>query len=187
MIERSLAVIGLFVGVLSPLQAQEIDSVQAVDSLSSKWEDPFVPVVSMDTFSMDGELELRTSENLDSLLNLWYVNQSLESAVDDYDPEADTLMPDFSDSVYMQRLAEIPTVVDLTYNRIVKNYINMYSRKRREQVEADRSLPADQQLSPLIQDLLLVSSRDSGLSEQTRKFLAGLKEPVYLQVFVTPT
>lgn len=87
-----------------------------------------------DSFSMEGELELRTGANLDSLLNLWYVNQSLESATDDYLAEADTLIPDFSDSVYMKRLAEIPTVVDLTYNRIVKNYINMYSRKRREQV-----------------------------------------------------
>lgn len=87
-----------------------------------------------DSFSVEGELELRTGDNLDSLLNLWYVNQSLESATDDYLPEADTLIPDFSDSVYMKRLAEIPSVVDLTYNRIVKNYINVYSRKRREQV-----------------------------------------------------
>ncbi len=87
-----------------------------------------------DSFSMEGELELRTGDNLDSLLNLWYVNQSLETATDDYQAEADTLIPDFSDSVYMQRLSEIPSVVDLTYNRIVKNYINVYSRKRREQV-----------------------------------------------------
>ena len=28
---------------------------------------------------MEGELELRTGDNLDSLLNLWYVNQSLET------------------------------------------------------------------------------------------------------------
>jgi membrane-bound lytic murein transglycosylase D len=87
-----------------------------------------------DSFSMEGELELRTGDNLDSLLKLWYVNQSLESATDDYLAEADTLIPDFSDSVYLKRLAEIPSVVDLTYNRIVKNYINVYSRKRREQV-----------------------------------------------------
>jgi membrane-bound lytic murein transglycosylase D len=87
-----------------------------------------------DSFSMEGELELQTGNNLDSLLNLWYVNQSLEEATDDYLAEADTLMPDFSDSVYIQRLAEIPSVVDLTYNRIVKNYINVYTRKRREQV-----------------------------------------------------
>ncbi|MCK4749320.1 MAG: LysM peptidoglycan-binding domain-containing protein, partial [Bacteroidales bacterium] len=91
-------------------------------------------IVDPNTFTMEGELELKTGENLDSLLNLWYVNRSLEDAVDDYNPEADTLIPDFSDSVYLARLAEIPSVVDLTYNRIVKNYINVYTRKRREQV-----------------------------------------------------
>jgi len=108
-------------------RAQELNPVP--DSLPSL-TDSLVP----DTFSMEGEIELRTGENLDSLLNLWYVNQSLETATDEYQAEADTLMPDFSDSIYMQRLAEIPSVVDLTYNRIVKNYINVYTRKRREQV-----------------------------------------------------
>lgn len=105
------------------------DTLVAGDSLL-----PPAVMTPRDTFTMEGELELRTDQNLDSLLNLWYVNQSLETAVDDYDPEADTLMPDFPDEVYVQRLSEIPSVVDLTYNRIVKNYINVYTRKRREQV-----------------------------------------------------
>lgn len=48
-------------------------------------------------------------------------------------------------------------------------------------------IPSGHEFSSLIQDLLLVSGRDSGLSEQTREYLANLKEPVYLQVFVTPT
>lgn len=48
-------------------------------------------------------------------------------------------------------------------------------------------IPSGHEFSSLIQDLLLVSGRDSGLNEQTRDFLANLKEPVYLQVFVTPT
>lgn len=48
-------------------------------------------------------------------------------------------------------------------------------------------IPSGHEFSSLIQDLLLVSGRDSGLNEQTRDFLAKLKEPVYLQVFVTPT
>jgi len=109
------------------LRAQDTPGNADTISTANEVSDP-------DSFSMEGELELRTGANLDSLLNLWYVNQSLESATDDYLAEADTLIPDFSDSVYMQRLAEIPTVVDLTYNRIVKNYINVYSRKRREQV-----------------------------------------------------
>jgi len=95
---------------------------------------PMPDSVVPDSFSMEGEIELRTGENLDSLLNLWYVNQSLETANENYTAEADTLIPDFSDSVYMQRLADLPSVVDLTYNRIVKNYIHLYARKRREQV-----------------------------------------------------
>lgn len=48
-------------------------------------------------------------------------------------------------------------------------------------------IPSGHEFSSLIQDLILVSGRDSGLNEQTRELLAGLKEPVHLQVFVTPT
>jgi glutaredoxin-like protein len=48
-------------------------------------------------------------------------------------------------------------------------------------------IPSGHEFSSLVHDLVLVSSRDSGLSPQTRQFLANLKEPVLLQVYVTPT
>lgn len=48
-------------------------------------------------------------------------------------------------------------------------------------------IPAGHEFSTLIHDILLVSGRDSGLSQQTREFLKGLTKPVHLQVFVTPT
>jgi glutaredoxin-like protein len=48
-------------------------------------------------------------------------------------------------------------------------------------------VPAGHEFSSLVHDLILVSGRDSGLDAKTRQFLAGLKEPVLLQVFVTPT
>jgi len=48
-------------------------------------------------------------------------------------------------------------------------------------------IPAGHEFSSLVHDLILVSGRDSGLDDSTRQFLAGLKEPVLLQVFVTPT
>lgn len=48
-------------------------------------------------------------------------------------------------------------------------------------------IPAGHEFTSLINDLLLVSKGDSGLSPQTRAYLAGLTEPVTLQVFVTPT
>ena len=48
-------------------------------------------------------------------------------------------------------------------------------------------IPAGHEFSSFIHDLVLVSKRDSGLSQETRDFLSSLKEPVSLQVFVTPT
>lgn len=46
-------------------------------------------------------------------------------------------------------------------------------------------IPAGHEFSSLINALLLVSKGDSGLSEEGRKFLAGLETPIHLQVFVT--
>jgi len=74
--------------------AQDTIAVTGAESSADSLLPPAV-MSPRDTFTVEGELELRTGDNLDSLLNLWYVNQSLETAVDDYDPEADTLMPDF--------------------------------------------------------------------------------------------
>ena len=48
-------------------------------------------------------------------------------------------------------------------------------------------IPSGHEFSSLIQGLILVSGRDSGLDSQTRQFLSDLKDPVLLQVFVTPT
>lgn len=110
-----------FVLITFPVKGQDTINYPLFDSIQ-------------DQFFMKGEVELRTGDNLDSLVNLWYVSQSLESAVDEYNAEADTLVPDYPDSVYLARLAEIPSVINLTYNRIVRNYIQLYTIKRREQV-----------------------------------------------------
>lgn len=48
-------------------------------------------------------------------------------------------------------------------------------------------IPSGHEFSTLINDILLVSKRDSGLGEKTREFLKNLKEPLSLQVFVTPS
>lgn len=48
-------------------------------------------------------------------------------------------------------------------------------------------IPAGHEFSALIQDMLRVADRASGLSQATRDFIKGLTEPVLMQVFVTPT
>ncbi len=48
-------------------------------------------------------------------------------------------------------------------------------------------IPSGHEFSTLVNDIVLASKRDSGLSQATRDFLKGLEEPLLLQVFVTPT
>jgi alkyl hydroperoxide reductase subunit AhpF len=48
-------------------------------------------------------------------------------------------------------------------------------------------IPSGHEFSTLIQDLILVSGRDSGLSAQLRTYVKALTKPLHLQVFVTPT
>jgi len=47
--------------------------------------------------------------------------------------------------------------------------------------------PSGYEFSTLINDILAVSRRDSGLNETTREFLKNLDRPLHLQVFVTPS
>ncbi len=48
-------------------------------------------------------------------------------------------------------------------------------------------IPSGHEFNTLITDVILVSKRDSGLSQKTREYLKGLAKPLLLQVFVTPT
>lgn len=46
----------------------------------------------------------------------------------------------FSDSVYMQRLYNLPTIMELSYNSVVRSYIEMYTNRRRDLVSYMLSL-----------------------------------------------
>ena len=48
-------------------------------------------------------------------------------------------------------------------------------------------IPSGHEFSTLINDIVIVSKRKSGLNEKTREFLKNLDKPLHLQVFVTPT
>ncbi len=48
-------------------------------------------------------------------------------------------------------------------------------------------IPAGSEFTSLINSLVMVSDRNSGLEQATRDFLKTLESPVKLQVFVTPT
>jgi alkyl hydroperoxide reductase subunit AhpF len=48
-------------------------------------------------------------------------------------------------------------------------------------------IPSGHEFTTLIQSILLVSGRDSGLTADTRAYLKNLTKPLHLQVYVTPT
>ncbi len=48
-------------------------------------------------------------------------------------------------------------------------------------------IPSGYEFTSIVEDLVDVSRGDSGLQSKTKEALAGLAEPVHLQVFVTPT
>jgi len=48
-------------------------------------------------------------------------------------------------------------------------------------------IPAGYEFTSLVEDIMMVSSGDSGLSAETKAAVAGITAPVHIQVFVTPT
>lgn len=48
-------------------------------------------------------------------------------------------------------------------------------------------IPSGYEFSSLIEDVMMISQGESGLSEATKKQVAALTKPVHFQVFVTPT
>ena len=48
-------------------------------------------------------------------------------------------------------------------------------------------IPAGYEFSSLVEDIMMVSSGDSGLSPDTKKAIAEIDDSVHIQVFVTPT
>lgn len=108
-----------------------------------------------DSISVTEELDFSNfSENLNSLMNLWFVQTSLANdtslLVGDY--ENVSLPSQYPDSVYIERLDRLPTVIPLSYNRIVRNYINVYTVKKKDKLEV--MLGLSDYYFPLIEEIL---------------------------------
>lgn len=92
------------------------------------------------TLPTDSSLVANTlsTNHLDSMVSLWF-NKQLSPGDDTsfvVEEFSDSLtIPAFTDSVYKARLAAMPMIIELSYNNIVRNYIHMYTNKRRDLVE----------------------------------------------------
>ncbi len=77
------------------------------------------------------QLPVSMTYPLDSLLSDWkaknYIDLSKDCSTSDVNPQ-------FSDSVYIDRLARIPAVMEMSYNEVVRKFIDMYSGRLRKHV-----------------------------------------------------
>ncbi len=77
------------------------------------------------------ELPKSMTYPLDSLLNDWKAKNHIDLGKD---CDTSTINPEFSDSVYIDRLSRIPAVIEMPYNEIVRKFIDMYAGRLRNQV-----------------------------------------------------
>lgn len=90
----------------------------------------------------------RVGRDLDSLVNLWYVKLALS----EYSGNAgDSPISEFPDSVYVERLARINSVISLPYNNIIRNHIQVYTERKVENTRAILGLK--DYYFPIIEDI----------------------------------
>jgi len=88
-------------------------------------------------FAHESPADLNLSANMDSMLRLWYVDKyvNVENLSQLDSLQSDSVHTNIPDSVYIARLKRIPSAVDLSYNEVVRRYIEVYTVKRRASVE----------------------------------------------------
>ena len=103
------------------LTAAALHGAAAPNILSIRDSLQRVPIVYPESFETD----------VHKMQQNWYLNNYA-----DIDRQADK-RPDVevSDAEIIDRLRKIPTTIELPFNSVVRNYINMYSQRRRQLVE----------------------------------------------------
>lgn len=121
----------------------------------------FNPLFSQDSLVIENnipELKLQDSDslffyrNLDSIMSLWYVKHAEMVKYKPSSAMKDSTIPTFPDSVYMDRIAKLNSIIDLAYNDKVRAFIEMYSTKKRDQVE--NMLGLSEYYFPLFEQIL---------------------------------
>ncbi len=82
-----------------------------------------------DTTQENYDALTQQSEYLEELVNNWYVKRSLtEQDHTSTNISGNTINETLPDSVYIERLYKLPTVVPMTYNKIVRDWIKFYTK-----------------------------------------------------------
>jgi len=112
-------------------------------------------LVSMPAFPANDTIIIRSSESteliendLDSLLNNWFVRMSV-SGVDL--KTSDSVVYEFSDSIYKDRISRINSLIVLPYNNIIRNHIHVYTQRKVDRFQV--MLGLQDYYFPMIEDI----------------------------------
>ncbi len=94
-------------------------------------EDNEITVTDNDGNSEQIELPEALTHDLDSLMNLYLAKQYLN---EDENCQMKDVNPFFEKEVYIDRLARIPSVIEMPYNNVVQKFIDRYTGRLRHSV-----------------------------------------------------
>ncbi|GHT24847.1 hypothetical protein FACS189430_10530 [Bacteroidia bacterium] len=96
------------------------------------------------------------AENADSILvkqgDLMSPTTGNDSIIVEYANDEISFVKELHDSIYIERLKKLPSLVNLTYNNVVRNYIHAYSIRRKDKLEI--LLGLQEYYFPMIEDVL---------------------------------
>ncbi len=119
---------------ISYVFAQETDSIYIDISDTLAFNDTINVDSVPDNVEIDEDLNDIFSEKIDSASNVWQLNNQMNADSMELQNVMD-FPKNIPDSVYIKRLMESEQVIDLSYNKVVRNFIQMYTEKKRSQVE----------------------------------------------------
>ncbi len=103
-----------------------------------------------DTIILKSEIySEKITADLDSLVNSWYVRMALKNFPEEF--KNDSAGIEFSDTVYIQRISKINSIIKLPYNSIIRNHIHVYTVRQRDKFSAVLGLM--NYYFPLIEDI----------------------------------
>lgn len=115
----------------SSLFAQVPDKNLTGFDVQKVWESDSVAARMADTLENEN-LNLLVSDKLDSLVNTWYIKNAFVYDKSEFDSLPENIKTYLPDSVYISRLQSIDSFLPLPYNETVRNFIGLYTIRKRE-------------------------------------------------------
>lgn len=103
----------------------------ATPTLAQINEEETVEVTNYQGKKENIELPASMTQELDSLMNLYNAKMHLKA---DSDCNLPDVNPVYDQEVYKERLAHLPTIIEMPYNDIVQKFIDRYSSDLRRKV-----------------------------------------------------